>query len=236
MTANTSDRTRIDLRPGLIGSAVALLVSAGLSAWGWSTIPDGARIPMHWNAAGEVDRYGTKAEALLTPPLIMIGICVLMAVLPLVLPRRKGLAGSARAYTAAWLGVLVLITGLHAAGIVNAAGGGIPTPRVVLAGVGLLLVVLGNYLPKTRANWAVGVRTPWTLQSERSWRRTHRLAGWLFAGFGLVLLAFAFLLPLPAVAPVVVGGAVACGVVPAAYSWWVWRDDPDAGGRESARR
>ncbi|MFC4058151.1 SdpI family protein [Planomonospora corallina] len=245
MTANTSDTydtsdtsgdKRIDLRPGLIGSAVALLVSAGLSVWGWSTIPDGARIPMHWNGAGEVDRYGSKTEALLTLPLVMAGICVLMAVLPLVLPRQKGLAGSARAYTAAWLGVLVLMTGLHAAEIINATGGGIPTPRIAIAGVGLLLVVLGNYLPKTRANWVVGVRTPWTLQSERSWRRTHRLAGWLFVGFGLLLLAFAFLLPLSALVPVIITGAVLSGVVPAAYSWWTWRGDPDAEDSPAARR
>ncbi|MDH2424042.1 SdpI family protein [Sphaerisporangium sp. TRM90804] len=236
MTMNPADDTRLDLRPGLAGSAVALLVAAGCSVWGWFAIPGDARLPMHWNASGEADRYVSKTQALLELPLIMLGLCVFMAVLPRVLPRRRHMASSARTYTAAWIGVLVLMTGLHAVSVVNGAGGQIPVSRVTVAGVGLLLVVLGNYLPKTRSNWAVGVRTPWTLQSEHSWKRANRMAGWLFVAHGLVVLAVAFLLPLPAVFLVLVVGVVVASVLPVAYSWWAWRSDPrtseaEAGGR-----
>ncbi|MEW5931420.1 MAG: SdpI family protein [Gemmatimonadota bacterium] len=55
--------------------------------------------------------------------------------------------------------------------------------------LGLLFVALGNYLPRVRPNWFVGVRTPWTLSSDAVWRDTHRLAGWTFVAAGLLLAA-----------------------------------------------
>jgi len=223
MTENiTGDRT-VNPRPGLIGSAVALIVSAGVSIWGWTQIPDGARLPVHWGPSGEADRFGGKLEALGVLPLIMLGLCVLFVLLPRLLPRRRHLASSAHTYTASWLGVLALLTGIHAVSVVNATGGEIPVVRIITAGVGALFLVLGNYLPKTRSNWAVGVRTPWTMQSERSWRLTHRLAGRLFAVLGVVLLVVAFPLPLTALFPVVLAGVAVASLVPLVYSWWIWR-------------
>ncbi|GAA0824253.1 SdpI family protein [Streptosporangium amethystogenes subsp. fukuiense] len=223
MTENITDDRTVNPRPGLIGSAVALLVSAGVSIWGWIQIPDDALLPVHWGPSGEADRFAGKIEALGLLPLIMLGLCVMFVVLPRLLPRRRHMASSAHTYTAAWIGSLALLTGIHTVSIVNATGGELPVVRFVIAGVGALFLVLGNYLPKTRSNWAVGVRTPWTMQSERSWRLTHRLAGRLFAGLGVVLLVIAFLLPLPALFPVVLVGAAVASLVPLTYSWWVWR-------------
>ncbi|MER6177250.1 SdpI family protein [Streptosporangium sp. NPDC001681] len=223
MTENTTDARTVNPRPGLIGSAVALLVSAGVSIWGWIQIPDDALLPVHWGPSGEADRFAGKAEALSLPPLIMLGLCVLFVVLPRLFPRRRNMADSAHAYTAAWIGSLALIAGVHTVSTVNATGGELPVVRFGIAGVGALFLVLGNYLPKTRGNWAVGVRTPWTMESERSWRRTHRLTGRLFAGFGLLLLIVAFLLPVPALFPIVLAGVVVTGLVPLVYSWWIWR-------------
>jgi uncharacterized membrane protein len=176
---------------------------------------------VHWGPSGQADRFGSKAEALITLPVIMLGLCVLL----FVVPRRQNLADSARVYNAVWIGVLVLMVGLHLVSVVNATGGRLPVVRFLILGLGGLFLVLGNYLPKTRSNWAVGVRTPWTMESERSWRQTHRLTGRLFAGVGLVLVVVAFLIPVAALAPIVIVGTVAAGVVPMVYSWWTWRAD-----------
>jgi len=223
MAENTTDDRSVNPRPGLIGSAVALLVSAGVSIWGWIRIPDDALLPVHWGPSGEADRFGGKTEALLMLPLIMLGLCVLFVVLPRVLPRRRHLASSASTYTTAWIGSLVLMGGIHTVSVVNATGGEIPVTRIITAGVGALFLILGNYLPKTRSNWAVGVRTPWTMESEHSWRCTHRLAGRLFAGLGLLLLVVAFLVPVPALFPIVLAGIVVVSIVPPLYSWWIWQ-------------
>ncbi len=56
-------------------------------------------------------------------------------------------------------------------------------------GLGLLFVVLGNYLPKIPRNWFIGIRVPWTIASEEVWKRTHRLGGWLFVIGGCVMMA-----------------------------------------------
>lgn len=94
-----------------------------------------------------------------------------MIVWPRVTPRRRALAGSARGYSASWVGALCLLAVLHVAIVASAlslAEGtsesapstGIPMVRVVSVGVGVLFVVMGNYLPKTRANWTIGFRLP----------------------------------------------------------------------------
>ena len=57
----------------------------------------------------------------------------------------------------------------------------------IFVGIGLLLVLLGNYMGKLRKNFFIGVRTPWTLASDEVWARTHRLTGWLWAAAGLAL-------------------------------------------------
>jgi uncharacterized membrane protein len=92
--------------------------------------------------------------------------------------------------------------------------------------VGALFVVIGNYLGKTRSNFFFGVRTPWTLSSELSWARTHRLAGRLFVLSGLVIMLTAVVAPGPTTALVIslaIAGVVA---IPVAYSYLVWRSDP----------
>jgi immunity protein, SdpI family len=97
---------------------------------------------------------------------------------------------------------------------------------VLAAEIGLALVVMGNYLPKVKSNWFVGVRTPWTLSSEASWRQTHRLAGWLFTLGGL--LTFITALVRPDVAPAVMIGVLAASAgASVVYSYFAWKHDPE---------
>lgn len=43
--------------------------------------------------------------------------------------------------------------------------------------MGVVMIVIGNYLPKTHRNYIIGIRLPWTLENDENWRKTHRLAG-----------------------------------------------------------
>ena len=81
-------------------------------------------------------------------------------------------------------------------------------------------------MSKIRPNWFVGVRTPWTLSSRRSWNQTHRLAGWLFLAMGLAVAACGFAQTswMVAVATTLVIVSMVWIVV---YSYVVWRDDPE---------
>jgi uncharacterized membrane protein len=222
---------RLNPWPGLIATGLALVATGAVSAWAWYRLPDDARVPVHWNLAGEIDRYAGKFQGLAMIPAIMLVTSVLMAVLPLVLPRRQHLASSARGYTATWVGALVLLVAVHMAIVITAVNptangsGGTLVVRVVVVGIGLLYAVIGNYLPKTRSNWIFGIRTPWTLDSERSWTRTHRLGGMLFFWYGLTLAITAFLLPPVPLLALTVGGAVAIAATATGYAWWTWRTE-----------
>jgi uncharacterized membrane protein len=87
---------------------------------------------------------------------------------------------------------------------------------------GSLMLVIGNLLPKVQRNWFIGIRTPWTISSDVSWRRTHRLAGWLFVASGTVVLATV------AARPDISRSAVFATLAPTLlvltiYSYVVWR-------------
>ena len=95
---------------------------------------------------------------------------------------------------------------------------------VMLVSVGLMFVLIGNQLGKSRSMYLVGIRTPWTLASEEVWIKTHRLGGKLMVLGGLLLALFAFL-PLPSgLFATLFGGIVAIVViVPIVYSYLLWR-------------
>jgi hypothetical protein len=58
--------------------------------------------------------------------------------------------------------------------------------------MGVVMIVIGNYLPKTHRNYIIGIRLPWTLENDENWRKTHRLAGkiWVLGGLLLFLNSF----------------------------------------------
>ncbi len=93
---------------------------------------------------------------------------------------------------------------------------------VVPAGVGILFLLIGNYMPRIQPNWFMGIRTPWTLSNDRVWRESHRFGGRMFMLGGLAML-FAPLLPTTwAFIPIIVVVLV-CAVGPIAYSYWLFR-------------
>jgi uncharacterized membrane protein len=80
------------------------------------------------------------------------------------------------------MSILYLLTSL------NGLGYNLPIEKIVPLGVGLLFIILGNYMPKVKKNWFVGIRTPWTLASEEVWNKTHRLGGKIFILAGLLMI------------------------------------------------
>ena len=95
---------------------------------------------------------------------------------------------------------------------------------LLLAGMGVLFLMIGNALPKSRPSFFVGIRTPWTLTDTDNWIATHRLGGKLMMAAGAAMV-IAALMPL---APewrlwAIIAPVLAVSVVPVAYSWWLWR-------------
>ena len=77
--------------------------------------------------------------------------------------------------------------------VLSAMGYNISINRVMLIVLGVLMILIGNYIPKAKSNFFYGIKTPWTLSSEVSWRKTHRLGGKLFVLSGLISIVSQFI-------------------------------------------
>jgi uncharacterized membrane protein len=208
-------------------SAILIAAMTAAATWTWLQLPAGSLVPSHWNGAGQVDGYAGPWILFLMPALT-IGFDLLMAALFLVQPRSRNLVASTAAYNAIVLGfaaLMVVIQGITVWSAVRGVEAGDAIGSLIFVAVGLLLVVIGIVLPRIRSNFFMGIRTPWTLSSERSWERTHRLGAWLFAGLG-VLVAVSAALPGTGVF-LISGGAGVVIVVLLVFSYVAWRDDPD---------
>lgn len=199
---------------------VGMFVASGIA---WPHVPE--KVPVHWNIHGEVDRYGGRFEGLFVSPLIAAGLYALMLVLPKVDPRGANYRDFVGPYAILRCVLIGFLAVLHLLLLFAALGRPLPVGKVVPAMVGVLLMVIGALMPRIKPNWFVGVRTPWTLSSELSWTKTHRLAGWLFPLCGAVVLLAGFVGTACALYAMLAAllGSVTGMVV---YSYFVWRKDP----------
>ena len=222
-----SDSPSRPFRTALIGSLLILAAATALAFWAWEKIPADTRIPIHWNVKGEADGFTGRIGIWYTV-FGIAGITALLAIVPLLEPRKGHLLQSSRAYQAVWLALVGFFGLLHAIIVVSALGHEISINRWICIGIGLLFAVVGNYLGKTRSNFILGIRTPWTLSSERSWRRTHRLGGLLFLLFGIeILLLGIFNVSGKPLFYSLIAGMLVVVPAPLIYSYVVWKNDPE---------
>jgi len=194
------------------------------SALVWTRVPE--RMAVHWNAAGEVDRWGGRAEGLLAVPIAALGLHLLLRFIPRIDPGRENYENFAGPYRAFRLAFLLFLAAIHAILVAVALGARLDVLRLALAASGGLLVALGAVSGKVRPNWFIGIRTRWSLSSKRSWDRANRLSGWLYVLAGIAIVATALLWPDAAIFTLLLG-AIAPAVAGGLCSWWVWRSDPD---------
>lgn len=166
---------------------MAGLVVAGFLLY--PILPD--RVPSHWNFQGEIDDYSSRGFGAFFPPLLCIGIYLLLLVTPLIDPKRENYSYFSGAYRFLRWGLVLFFTFLYAATIFAALGYPVDVGMIVKALVALLFIVIGNFMGQIRHNYFVGIKTPWTLANEEVWQRTHRMGGklWVVAGIGSLFLA-----------------------------------------------
>ncbi len=199
-----------------------------LSAWAWVHLPAGSQVPVHFGATGVPDRYAGKS-GLLEMPLLTALVSAFYGFIPKIEPLQKNILRSEKAYSACAIATTVFLGSLHTAIVFSALGWAVDMASVVNVGLGILFIVLGNYASKIRRNYLFGFRTPWTLASDLSWHKTHRLGGWLLILNGLAFLIVG-LLPNATSWPIYlpIGGVLISflAILPA-YSYQVWRRDSD---------
>lgn len=171
----------------VVTSIITLLpIIAGLLLW--KQLPE--QMPTHWNASGEVDGLSSKLFAVVGLPMIMLAAQWLCLLGTLADPKKANHSAKVL-HLVLWI-IPVLSVVLQTATYAAALGKEVQMEVIIPVLVGLVLAIIGNYLPKCKQNYTIGIKLPWTLNSEENWNRTHRFAGrlWLICGIVIMLSGF----------------------------------------------
>lgn len=191
-----------------------------LSAFLYNKLPD--QMPMHWNFAGEVDRYGAKLEGAFLMPFLNAGILFMLIWLPVIDPKRASYERFESFYKLFQWIMVIFFTIMHALVLIWSLGYQVSIGLYVKLAVGLLFMILGNYMGKVGPNWFVGIKTPWTLENPEVWTKTHRLAGPLFFAAGIIIALMAFVDGALSFWIIMISTFIAA-FVPIIYSYFIYR-------------
>ena len=224
--------TRNMIPKPLTFSVICTLVLTGFSLLTWFTLPELERYPVHWNAKGIADGFAGRNAVLgvlMIMPLTLIVLTTLLHFIPKVEPLRQNFEDSRKAYHTIWIALTAFLTII---GIMiclpyktQDGNSGTIVIRVVSIGISLLFIGIGNVLGTVRQNYFLGIRTPWTLSSELSWEKTHRLGGKLFVLSGVIGIIASALYPLEGLIAAVIA-ILASSLICFIYSYRIWKDDP----------
>jgi len=173
-------------------SWLTIIAVVVIAIWAYPRLPE--MVPSHWNAAGQVDDYSTRLTHSLLFPGMMIGMYLLFLALPYLEPRRGHFIKSWGFYAiirnAMMAFFLLMFSVATWAGL---AGEAVPMGTIIPLAIGLLFIIIGNYMPQIKSNFFMGIRNPWTLSSDIVWEKTHTLGGYVFILGGLAFFATPFL-------------------------------------------
>ena len=190
--------------------------------WGlliWSQLPN--QIPIHFNVAGQANNFQSKPLAVFALPVFLLLVHLFVIFMIGCDPKNRTM-NEKMVKVIYWLIPIVSLSVFYL--IYSKALGSTTNPSVfVSALLGLIFVIMGNYMPKLKVNHTVGIRLPWTLQSEDNWHKTHRLAGKLWVLGGLILLLEA---GIQFAVPYVMGIVILTIVfIPVVYSYQLSREN-----------
>ncbi|MEO6980851.1 MAG: SdpI family protein [Mucilaginibacter sp.] len=180
-----------------------------------------AVVPMQYGMDGKVNRYGDKSELIMmTGVLLFAGLLVyiLMKYLPAIDPKKQVKYGE-ETFKKIAFGIVLFMSALNIVILFATVHRSLHVDKLILPIVGLLFAFMGNMMNNIKPNYFAGIRTPWTLESEDTWRATHRLAGklWFIGGIGVTVTSL--LLPPAAVTIVFMCGIAVLIMVPVVYSY-----------------
>ena len=182
-------KIKIKIDKLLIISTFICLLPIILSLIMYDKLPD--RMPIHWDVEGNPDNYGSKAFASIGLPLMLAGLNFITHFALNTDPKKANSSTVLKLIgklTIPFLSVTIVPITIFAG-----LGYEIAIERIVPAFVGLLFIIVGNYLPKSKQNYTVGIKLPWTLNNDTNWNKTHRLAGYLWIIGGVLMFANSFL-------------------------------------------
>ncbi len=172
------------MRKSVWVSLVIICLSFLVSAWFYSQLPD--RMPSHWNAKGEVDGYMPKVWALFMLPIVNLGLLALFVIIPVIDPLKHNIRKFRKYYDGFVVLLVLFMSYVHFLTLAYGLGVQFNMLLAMVPALGFLFYYMGILTENAKRNWFVGIRTPWTLSSEKVWNRTHKKGGKLFKASGVI--------------------------------------------------
>jgi uncharacterized membrane protein len=201
------------------------LIELGVSLWAAPRLPE--MVPSHWNTAGQIDDYSTRTQALFLLPGMTLGISLLLIFLPMIDPLRANVDRFRPVYHWVVAGFAVYLAYLHLLIILAGLGVAYNMTHALIPAIALLFFGLGFMLERTKQNWFIGIRTPWTLSSPLVWEKTHKVGGQLFKIAGLISLAGLFF-RLEIALAIVLAPVIVAAFGSIVYSYFAYRREMQA--------
>ena len=161
-----------------------ILLPALYLAFVWNTLPE--EVPMHYKAKGEIDRYGSKDELIGLLFMLNLPLYFIMRYAPQLDPKKKI---NPKQLLGMRLVLHVFISALALFIIYSTQQGALANPFGIVSLVGLLFAALGFFFRSIKPNYFIGIKTPWTLESEEVWNKTHQVSGpvWIAGGIFMAI-------------------------------------------------
>ncbi len=184
----------------------------------YSSLPD--QLPMNISLDGTVNSYGSKLEFLVLPVLNIV-IYFMLKIVPKIDPKGKSYEKVAGFYSVFILFMTIFLGIVYLSMLCIAWGvQWLDVNFVIFISLGFLFLLIGNYMPRMKQNFTMGIKTPWTLSSEKVWNKTHRLGGYLFVLSSLPMFLMAFFSGV--VMFVLLGVVIAVAVIVPTVMSYVW--------------
>lgn len=181
----------------------------------WNKLP--AQIPTHFSTGNVPDGWSDKSTAVFGIPALLFVLMWFCFLITSADPRRKNITPKLIRVLIWFMAVLspVIVCSSYAI----AMGINVNISMIVYLIIGVMFMVMGNYLTKVKQNYTAGIRIPWTLYSEENWNRTHRVSAWAFVIAGIAMVVNAFVDSDVILFTII----VALIVIPYGYSFFLYR-------------
>ena len=218
---------RKNFRAKLVISSIIILLPLLAGLIFWDNIPE--HLATHWGFDGQADGWSGRGLAVFGLPLILLAFHWLCIFVTLKLDPKNRDAGNDSKALGLIFWLLPLVS-LFVSGLVWATAFGKDFNYSFFSAVlfALMFIVIGNYLPKCRQNYTMGIKVPWALNNEENWNATHRFAGKVWVLGGLAML-FGALLPEEAFVWLMLGAVLILALVPTLYSYLYYKKQLAAG-------
>lgn len=173
----------------LIVTSLTMLLPILVGLLLWDKLPE--QVPSHWGINGEVDGWCSKTQAVFLMPCVMLAmhwLCVLVSYLD---PKKVDY-NKKSFLLVLWICPVINLL-LNTLVYATALGYAINVEIILPLFMGVLFLLIGNYLPKCKQSYTLGIKLPWTLHNEENWNKTHRFSGKVWVTGAIVILATAFL-------------------------------------------